>query len=246
MSKEKRYDIIFWDVDGTLLDFLKSESFALKDCLTHFGLPVSDEIVKTYSGINEACWKKLERGEVDRPWVLRHRFEELFDYLHIRDVDVAAFQERYQQKLGSVFYFQDQGKELLMKLKADFKQYVVTNGVESTQRMKIEGSGMGTLLEDSFISEDIGFDKPDRRFFEACLDRIAKKEGRMPDLNRILIVGDSMTSDMEGGRRMGIDCCYYHKGSPFLVNGGKEGPTYTIGNLWEVEKILWQNHPTKN
>ena len=246
MYKEKRYDMIFWDVDGTLLDFLRSESFALKDCLAHFGLPVRDEIVKIYSGINEACWKKLERGEVDRPWVLRHRFEELFEYLHVEEIDVAAFQERYQQKLGSVFYFQDKGKELLMKLKADFKQYVITNGVESTQRMKIEGSGMGKLLEASFISEEIGFDKPDSRFFEACLKRIAEKEGIMPDLSRILIVGDSMTSDMEGGRRMGIDCCYYHRGSSFFINKEKEWPAYTIGNLWEVERILWQNHLTKN
>lgn len=246
---EKNYDVIFWDVDGTLLNFQESERYALTDCLQHFGLPVSKEIVATYSAINDKCWKMLERGEVEKSWVLLHRFEELFEYLHVKDTDVVEFQKRYQYKLGTVFYFQDQAKELLAKLHPDFAQYVVTNGVEDTQRRKLGLSGIAELMEDIFISECIGYEKPNPLFFEGCMKRIAKRQGKAPDKSRVLIVGDSLTSDMKGGNQFGIDCCYYQRGAKeadrkYVVGDVKLN--YVIGNLWEVEQILWQNPQTKN
>lgn len=249
-EKHKKYDIILWDVDGTLLDFLKSEKYALTDSLTHFGLPVSDEIIKTYSGINEKCWKKLERGEVERSWVLVHRFEELFEYLKIEHVDVVEFQQHYQYNLGSVFYFQDNAGKLLAELGKDFGQYIVTNGVEATQRRKLELSGITELVDDIFISECIGYEKPNPLFFEGCMELIKEKSGSMPDKERILIVGDSLTSDIKGGNRFGIHSCFYSRKSP---GGQKETeypdgikPDYIIHNLWEVKRIIWQNPQIKN
>jgi 2-haloacid dehalogenase len=249
---EKRYDVILWDVDGTLLNFLESERFALTDCLKHFGLPCREEILTTYSAINDRCWKMLERGEVEKSWVLRHRFEELFTYLGVSDVDVSAFQKRYQYKLGSVFYFQDDAKSLLEKLRTDFQQYIVTNGVEDTQRRKLALSGISDLVEDVFVSECIGYEKPNVGFFEGCVGLIAEKQGKAVEKSRMLIVGDSLTSDMKGGNQYGIDCCYYHregrpeqiKQMPVWIDGIKID--YWIDNLWEVEQILWQNPQTRN
>lgn len=246
MNQTKRYDVILWDVDGTLLNFLESERFALTDCLVYFGLPTDEEIVKTYSAINDKCWKLLERGEVEKSWVLIHRFEELFSYLHVKDVDVKEFQQRYQYKLGSVFYFQDDAKTLLARLKKDFKQYIVTNGVEDTQRRKLGLSGIAELVDDIFISECMGYEKPNPGFFEGCVRRM-QQEGITPDKSKMLIVGDSLTSDMKGGNRFGIDCCYYRKGlpkEPSVIDGVKVD--YIIDNLWEVEQILWQNPKTRN
>ncbi|MGN0132676.1 MAG: YjjG family noncanonical pyrimidine nucleotidase [Lachnospiraceae bacterium] len=246
---KKKYDIIFWDVDGTLLDFLQSERFALTDCLNHFGLPVSEEIISTYSAINDRCWKKLERGEVEKSWVLIHRFEELFAYLHVTDTDVREFQKRYQYKLGSVFYFQDDAKALLTKLKKEFRQYVVTNGVEDTQKRKLGLSGITDLVDDVFISECIGYEKPNPLFFEGCMEAVKKKQGETPDKSRILIVGDSLTSDMKGGNLFGIDCCYYHRGTEGIGKNVAVDDVkldYVIGNLWEVEQILWQNPQIRN
>lgn len=246
MNQTKRYDVILWDVDGTLLNFLESERFALTDCLVYFGLPTGEEIVKTYSAINDKCWKLLERGEVEKSWVLIHRFEELFSYLHVKDVDVKEFQQRYQYKLGSVFYFQDDAKTLLARLKKDFRQYIVTNGVEDTQRRKLGLSGIAELVDDIFISECMGYEKPNPGFFEGCVRRM-QQEGITPDKSKMLIVGDSLTSDMKGGNRFGIDCCYYRKGlpkEPSVIDGVKVD--YIIDNLWEVEQILWQNPKTRN
>lgn len=243
---EKRYDVIFWDVDGTLLDFSRSERYALTDCLKHFGLPISEEILAAYSAINNRCWRLLEKGEADRPRVLRRRFEELFDYLRVTDKDVAQFQKRYQYQLGCVFYFQDQAKELLMKLRRDFDQYIVTNGVEDTQRRKLGLSGIAELVEDIFISERIGHEKPNPLFFEGCMERIAAIKGRAPDKSRILIVGDSLTSDIRGGNAFGIDSCYYRRGAEAEQTAENGKPDYVIGNLWEVERILWQNPQIRN
>lgn len=268
MDKNKRYDVILWDVDGTLLNFLKSERFALTDTLSKYGLPANDEIIEVYSKINEKCWKKLERGEVEKSWVLVHRFEELFEYLHVTDVDVKAFQKHYQYMLGSVFYFQDDSKKLLEKLKGEFKQYIVTNGVEDTQRRKLKLSGITDLVDDIFISECIGYEKPNPLFFEGCMKEIEKDLGSIPHKSRILIIGDSLTSDMKGGNQFGIHCCYYKKGGETKPDSretvsAKEGDSvinapkgkreidgvkldYQIGNLWEVEQILWQNPQTRN
>lgn len=246
MNQTKRYDMILWDVDGTLLNFLESEKFALTDCLQHFGFPTDEEIIKTYSAINDKCWKMLERGEVEKSWVLIHRFEELFDYLHVEDVDVKEFQQRYQYKLGSVFYFQDDAKTLLARLKKDFKQYIVTNGVEDTQRRKLGLSGIAELVDDIFISECMGYEKPNPGFFEGCVKKMQQK-GVIADKSRMLIVGDSLTSDMKGGNRFGIDCCYYRKGipkEPAVIDGVRVD--YIIDNLWEVEQILWQNPKIRN
>lgn len=268
MEKTKRYDIILWDVDGTLLNFLKSEHFALTDTLHKYGLPANDEIVKVYSKINEECWKKLERGEVKKSWVQVHRFEELFEYLHVTDVDIKAFQKHYQYMLGSIFYFQDESKELLGKLKGEFKQYIVTNGVEDVQRRKLKLSGIADLVDDIFISECIGYEKPNPLFFEGCFKEIEKDLGSIPHKSRILIIGDSLTSDMKGGNQFGIHCCYYKKGGETQPDAGKEVADtgenaakndkksrleidgvkldYQIGNLWEVERILWQSPQIRN
>lgn len=262
MEQKRNYDFVLWDVDGTLLDFLRSERYALTDCLNYYKLPVSEEIIAAYSAINDKCWKKLERGEVEKSWVLIHRFEEFFEFLHIANVDVREFQKRYQYKLGCVFYFQDHALELLTKLKKDFKQYIVTNGVEDTQRRKLKLSGIADLMDDIFISQCMGYEKPNPRFFEKCQEKIEKDLGKRIDKSRMLIVGDSLTSDMKGGNQFGIHCCYYHRGfsaeafneqegglkkaegQPFVIDGVKLD--YMIGNLWEVEQILWQSHQIKN
>lgn len=271
MEKDKKYDVLLWDVDGTLLNFSKSLHFALTDTLNKYGLPSNDEIVSVYSKINDKCWKMLERGEVEKSWVLVHRFEELFEYLHETDVDVKAFQKDYQYMLGSVFYFQDNSRELLGKLKKDFKQYIVTNGVEDTQRRKLKLSGITDLVDGIFISECIGYEKPNPLFFEGCMEQIQKELGSVPHKSRILIIGDSLTSDMKGGNQFGIPCCYYKQGKEFKIASCDETGTswnsetetvqkevkkaieidgikldYQIGNLWEVEQILWQNPQTRN
>lgn len=265
----KRYETILWDVDGTLLNFSKSQEYALRKAFADYHIAITQNTVELYSKINDSYWKRLERGEIPKVQVLYGRFEELFCRLlekteakqemltewfckkdgekdfealvkrKIEQVPVKEFQRTYQTYLGSVYFYQDDSFELCKKLQRDFKQYVVTNGVERTQRNKLQLAGFTELMEDIFISEVMGAPKPDERFFDACFRQI-------PDFNKekAIIIGDSLSSDMLGGNRAGIAVCWYNPEK--LAKTLDVRIDYEIQNLWEVENVLWQNHQIKN
>lgn len=235
-----KYEILLWDVDQTLLDFEKSQEYALYHCFKQFGKSADQSILSLYAKINDFFWKRYELGEVTKAELLVGRFTALFSKLGIEDLSPKDFQLAYQKALGSVFYFRDNGDELCKKLKGVVRQYAVTNGVSSTQRNKLHLSGLDQIFEDIFISEEIGYPKPQIQYFEACFQKI-------PDFkkDKTLIIGDSLSSDMQGGNTAGIACCWYNP-------EGKENTTdlridYEIKNLWEVEELLsWQKAPTRN
>lgn len=227
-----KYDILLWDVDDTLLDFGYSERYAIKHCFDLIGCDISEEWINRYSEINDGYWKRLEKGEVTKAEVLRGRFADLFAEMNIviSEEKLAEFQLSYQKALGNVYYFRDSSYELCKKLKEKCRQYLVTNGVESTQRSKLKLSGLDKLMEDVFISEVIGFVKPRKEFFDACFAQI-------PDLDkeRVLLIGDSLSSDIKGAKNAGIASCWYN---PKGKEAGEVTPDYVIQNLWEVEKII--------
>lgn len=226
-----RFNTILWDVDQTLLDFQRSESYAVRYCFEQFGLTASDEIVRLYSEINIGFWKRIERGEINKKEALEERFRSLFKCLGIKDIDAAEFQKLYAEALGSVYYFQDNSYELVKKLKGKYRQYFVTNGVSYTQRRKLALSGLDQLAEDIFVSEEIGAPKPQKEYFEKCF---AKIPGFCKD--NTIIVGDSLSSDMLGGSRMGIATCWYNPLG--LENTTEVIIDYEIKDLNEILFIL--------
>lgn len=226
-----RYEILLWDVDQTLLDFEKSQEYALKSSFEKFGMKVNDKILSRYSEINEGYWKRLEKGEVTKAELLTGRFAMLFKELGITHVMAENFEPTYQEALGSVFYFRDDADLLCRKLKGRVRQYAVTNGVSKTQRNKLRLSGLDQILDDIFVSEEMGCPKPQTEYFEACFHKI-------PDFKRekAIIVGDSLSSDMQGGNNAGIACCWYNPDKKVNTSGLKID--YEIINLWEVEGLL--------
>lgn len=225
------YQTILWDVDQTLLDFDKSQDYALRFCFQNLNLEINDEIVRIYASINDSYWKRLELGEVTKKELLTGRFDRLFEQLHIETVTSADIAPMYQKALGSVYFYRDDSLNLCKKLKGKVRQYVVTNGVSSTQRNKLRLSGFDQIMDGIFISEEMNFAKPDIRFFEGCFQQINdfQKEST-------LIVGDSLTSDIKGGNQAGIACCWYNPTGHKNESGLRID--YEIQNLWEVEEIL--------
>lgn len=226
-----RYHTILWDVDQTLLDFDRSQDYALRFCFQKLNLEINDEIVQIYASINDSYWKRLERGEVTKKELLTGRFDTLFEQLHIDTVTSADIAPMYQKALGSVYFYKDDSLELCKKLQGKVKQYVVTNGVSSTQRNKLRLSGLDQIMDGIFISEEMNYAKPDIRFFERCFKQIPNFQKEST-----LIVGDSLTSDMKGGNQAGLDCCWYNPAGHKNENNLKID--YEIQNLWEVEEIL--------
>lgn len=225
------YDVILWDVDGTLLDFSYSMDCALTKCLKEIGVEATKEIKERYSEINDNWWKRLERGEVTKAQLLTGRFTDLFAERQIDCYDVETFIQHYQQYLGTYFKYIDNSLEICKALKGKCRQCVVTNGVASTQLSKLKLSGLYDIMDDIFISEQLGAPKPHRFFFDRVLET-------MPEIRKekILIVGDSLTSDMRGGNNAGIATCWYNPNNE--INETAVEINFMIRNLKEVPLIV--------
>ncbi len=223
---------ILWDVDATLLNFELAEKAAMEKCFSMFEMgECTQEMLSRYSQINRSYWQRLERGELTKPEVLVGRFEEFFGKEGLPVEKAAAFNEEYQVRLGDTVFFHDNAYELIKELQGKVKQAIVTNGTVVAQERKLEKSGLNKLITDIFISDQIGAEKPSPKFFEKVWEELGpcKKE-------EVMIVGDSLTSDMQGGNNAGIRCCWYNPKA--LKNATSVRVDYEITNLWQVKDIL--------
>ncbi len=193
--------VILWDIDGTLLDFKKSESYAIKKCFKELGIcsDATDEMVARYSAINHRMWNELAEGRWTKPQVLNGRFEEFFKTEGIDYTDYEKLNGLYQVYLGEYFFFFEDGKETLLKLKEKYKQYAVTNGTAVAQHKKLALSGLKEIFDGVFISDEIGVDKPHKEFFDKAFEKIGDVAR-----NEAVIIGDSVPNDMQGGNNAGI------------------------------------------
>lgn len=224
--------VILWDVDGTLLDFLAAEKEAIKSCFRFFSIgEATDEMIGRYSVINKKYWKMLEDGIIDKPSVLRGRFEEFFRNEGIFFNDFDALNSEYQIRLGDTICFFDNSYEIVKNLKGKILQYAVTNGTIRAQTKKLKTSGLGELFDGVFISDEIGSEKPTLEFFNFVFSKIGiyKKD-------EILIIGDSLTSDIRGGNNSGILCCWYNRNHESAPDGMRID--FNIDNLNEVYNII--------
>ena len=223
--------VILWDIDGTLLNFEEAEKHAIRACFAQFGLgDCTDHMLADYSAINRVYWQKLERGEMSKPDILIGRFATLFEKYGLDISCAPAFNAQYQISLGDTVCFNPNGLEVVTALQGKVKQYAVTNGTKVAQQRKLERSGLNRLLDGVFISEDLGIEKPGIGFFHRVWEQIGQF-----DPYEVMIVGDSLTSDIQGGNNAGILCCWFNP-------KGKENATklridYEIKDLTQILSI---------
>lgn len=225
-----RYPILLLDVDDTLLDFHAAEANAIRDVFTARDLPAGAEELARYSRINRSWWERFERGECLRSELLWRRFAEYFAAAGI-DCDPRQAQLDYAQALGSYGIWLPGAEKLCRELRESGRRlYAVTNGNADVQHRRLASTGLNALLDGVFISEEVGFQKPDPAYFERVFRRIGQ-----PKREDCLLVGDSQTSDMQGGKNAGVAVCWYNP-----HGAKKNGPwDYEIGRpeeLWEVLK----------
>ena len=226
------FKVILWDIDGTVLNFKMAEKNAIKALFKEFSIGVcTDEMIARYSKINDKYWKMLERKEISKEDVLRGRFVEFFESEGIDFSSVDEFNSLYQIRLGDTICFYDNAYELISELKGKIKQYAVTNGTKRAQSRKLKLSGLDELFDGVFISDEIGIDKPDVRFFDAVFAKIG-------DVKRdeIIIVGDSLTSDVKGANNVSIKCAWYNPENK--QNDTDLKIDYVITNLNQIKEII--------
>ena len=224
--------VILWDVDGTLLDFEAAEKVAIRQCFASHDMgECTDEMLSRYIVINRKYWEALERGELTKPEVLVGRFREFFETEGLPVKHAESFDKEYQVRLGDTIVFCDNAFELLQKHKGQIKQYAVTNGTKVAQDRKLKNSKLDTLFDGIFISDVLGVEKPNKEFFDKVFEAIGNYEK-----DEVIIVGDSLTSDIKGGNNAGILTAWYN---PKRIENAKNvNIDFQISNLWEIEQIL--------
>lgn len=224
------YKVLLLDLDDTILDFRYAEKLSLRKTLSQFGLDPTPEVCARYSVINRQHWEKLERQELTRQQVLTGRFDVLFGEMGMQ-VDSQAVAQSYMENLSLGHYFLPGAREAVEELSKKYRLFLASNGTASVQRSRLESAGIGPYFEGLFISQEMGADKPSPDFFTACFSKI-------PGSSReeILMVGDSLTSDMLGGLNAGIHTCWINpEGKP----GREDIPVdYELRSLAELPALL--------
>ena len=221
---------IFFDIDGTLLDFKAAEHAAFCKSMKQHGITDGESRYPRYTVFNRGLWEALERGEITKDQLLDHRYEQFFAMEQL-SVDPKAFEASYRANLNEVHVLMEGAVEILDYLHGKYPMYVVTNGIAETQHRRLADSGIDRYFDGIFISEEIGFSKPDPKFFEYTLSRAGN-----PSPENVIIIGDSLTSDMLGGINAGFRTCWFLGQNPDGVS--KYPVDHDITDLAELRNIL--------
>lgn len=219
-----KYKYILIDADDTLFDFGAAEAEALSKVFANRGLALTNELSEDYRRINRELWNRFERREINKEEIQSRRFAELFSAHGVTAVNADEFNYDYLGFLGESSELIDGAYELCETLSKHAKLAVVTNGIARTQEKRFAASGLDKFIEDVFVSENVGYAKPDREYFDYVFFRMGieyKKDA--------LIVGDSLASDIKGGADYGMDTCWFNlSGKP---NNSDYTPVYEISRL---------------
>ncbi len=225
------YDIIFFDADDTLFDFQASEETAFEKTLADHGIfGDADQYLALYKEINEALWAAFERGEIDQDHLKVERFRQFLDQIDVAE-DPEAFGRRYMKNLSKASILYEESAPLLEKLSKSHRLAILTNGLTHVQEVRVKQSIIAHHIEAFIISEEVGVAKPDPEIFKILLRQM---DNATPD--RVLMVGDSLTSDIQGGINAGIDTCWYNPEGKRNTTGLK--PTYEIQRLEQILDVL--------
>ncbi|MFB6467273.1 YjjG family noncanonical pyrimidine nucleotidase [Cytobacillus sp. Hz8] len=226
----RKYRTLFFDVDDTLLDFGAAENLALSMLFEELHIPFNKEMEARYKQINQGLWKSFEEGKISRDEVVNSRFSLLFKE-YDKEVDGKSLEQTYRCFLEEGKQLISGALELVSDLKNQYDLYIVTNGVSRTQDKRLRASGLHPIFKNIFVSEDAGYQKPMKEFFDYVFARIpnfAAEQG--------LMIGDSLTADIKGGELAGLDTCWFNPDRK--PNHTTIVPTYQIHKLEELNRIL--------
>jgi len=200
----KHYPIILLDADGTLFDFDRAEERALGQVFAWGKIPDTPENRQLYITINKALWAAFERGEVTKAQLQARRFAELLEALKLPG-DGQAYNDKYLDYLSQGTDLIPGAMEVCEKLSRISRLAIVTNGISRVQHGRMDRSPMKQYFEHIFVSEDVGYQKPQKEYFDYCLHQMGD-----PDPSDCLMVGDSLSSDMTGGINASLPTCWYN------------------------------------
>lgn len=226
----KHVDIILFDLDDTLFDFTKAEDEAFYQVFKKYNLLENIELYKkSYEKISQTLWGYLEEGSMSLAELGSERFRELF-LEHKLEIDEVIFNQDYLTYLGEQTHLV-RGAERVIKELWQKRLAVITNGYADVQKSRINHSPLKDVFEHVIISENTGFQKPQTEIFDYAFAKL-----QITDKSNVLMVGDSLTSDIQGGINYGILTCWFNPSDK--ENNTSLKPTYEINNLEKLLEII--------
>lgn len=223
-------EFLFLDLDDTILDFHRAERLAISRTFHSFGLEPTEAVLDRYHHINRAHWERLERGELTRDQVLIGRFQVLFGEMGI-PAQAEEVAKRYEHNLSQGHFFLPGAKEALDALRGKYRLFLASNGTACVQHGRLTSAGLYPYFEKVFVSQELGANKPAKAFFDACAAQIPGYDGK-----KALMVGDSLSSDILGGKNAGIRTCWVHADSAELPP--EYIPDWQIASLSQLPALL--------
>ena len=226
-----KYEVILFDIDETLFDFQKTEKEALKNTFIEFNLQYEEDFhLAKYKEMNKVLWKKLEENQISLKDLKEKRFEKYLEDLSI-NISYEIFNKAYINNLGRGSFLLPKAQDTVKALSQNHQLAVITNGFEDVQKPRIEKSGLSEYFKEIIISESVNYSKPHPSIFE-----IALKNLNYFDKSKVLMVGDSLSSDIQGGINFGIDTCWYNPSNIEPKENIKAN--YTIKSLDELISLV--------
>src|SRR5215212_303593 len=227
---KKHYTWLWFDADGTLFDYNRAEAAALRNTFHSLTLPFEDTYLEVYRKINHGLWQALERQEITQAVLRFRRFELLMEALQVSG-SPEQMSSAYVEQLSICSELIDGAYEVLQAFHEKSQLAIVTNGLQAVQRGRLENSAIKSFISELIISEEVEAAKPQAAFFDAAFARCEH-----PAKSDVLIIGDSLTSDIQGGVNYGIDTCWYNPAGEAQPDGLEI--TYEIKHLRELFELI--------
>ncbi len=224
-----RYPWLLFDADDTLFDYQAAEAQALTGVFAHFDLPLLTDYSRIYTTINHSYWQRFEAGTISLADLRTSRFRDLLAELNI-PLDAMLFSQVYLGKLGQNTDLLPGVLETLSRLAPSHRMAIITNGISQVQRSRLSLSPIAHFLDHIFISEEIGVSKPAEGFFAHVFQQLDQ-----PARSKVLVIGDSLSSDISGGAAYGLDTCWFNPRR--LPKPADIQPTYEIQSLVDLISI---------
>ena len=226
----KHYPWLWFDADGTLFDYNRAEGIALKKVFQSVNTPFEDEYLDIYRRINQQLWQALEQREITPAVLQVRRFELLLEAIQLT-CSPSQMSTAYVEQLAICADLIDGAYDVLHTLQGTCRFAIVTNGLQAVQRSRLAHSPIRDYITELIISEEVGAAKPKPAFFAAAFARLG-----YPTKSDVLMIGDSLTSDMQGGVDYGLDTCWYNPTAEPRPSNLQI--TYEIAHLRELLEVL--------
>ena len=230
MERKMKYKFVLFDADNTLFDYDLAEITSFRKTLNYFEILKNiEQLYESYKVVNHQIWQEFEDGLISSEKLRTERFIRFAKQENLK-INAQKVSEKYIEFLSECDFLLDGALEISSYLNEKCELALITNGIADVQNKRFAKSALAKFYQHRFISDEIGFQKPDKRIFEVVFSKL-----NCLDKKSAIIIGDNRNSDIKGGNDFGIDTCWFN-----IRNCEKNEitPTFEISKLSELKNIL--------